>query len=211
MKPYYDHNGITIYHGDCREILHYIKADVLITDPPYGVNFTGKETKHAKQKGGYTTGDNVIGPTVIKLILPNVLRAAVFTGIRLLHDYPKPQDIGCVYCPAGAGFGPWCFVCFNPILYYGKRPRGPSAPSSIKSFAISDNWGGHPCAKPMAWLIWLVDLASLPNEIVLDPFMGTGTTLRAAKDLGRRAIGIEIEEKYCEMAAKRLSQETFDF
>jgi site-specific DNA-methyltransferase (adenine-specific) len=66
---------------------------------------------------------------------------------------------------------------------------------------------GHPCPKPLGLMRWLVARVSKPNETVLDPFMGSGTTLLAAKDMGHRAIGIEIEERYCEIAAKRLSQE----
>ena len=211
MTPYYDHAGITIYHGDCLEILPKVSADVLITDPPYGVDFRGKATKHKAASGGYTTQDSDIGLRVVKASLEIVKRGVVFPGNRILHKYPQPRDIGCVYCPSGAGCGPWGFTCFHPVLFYGKRPGGPTTPSSIQSFDVSDNPGGHPCAKPVRWLLWSVSLASCAGEVVFDPFAGSGTTLFAAKQLGRRAIGIEIEEKYCEIAAKRLSQEVFDF
>jgi DNA modification methylase len=70
---------------------------------------------------------------------------------------------------------------------------------------------GHPCARPLAQMLFLIDILSEEGDLVIDPFCGTGTTLRAAKDLGRKAIGIEIEEKYCEIAARRLDQGVFDF
>lgn len=211
MKPYYEDTkaGIVIYHGDCREILPTcFRADVLITDPPYGVDFEGKATKHTTEKsGGYTTGDDGnVGPEFVARALEMVTRGAVFPGNRMLHRYPAPRDIGCVYCPSGAGIGPWGFVCFHPVLFYGPRASNVLQPTSIQSFATADNVD-HPCPKPLRWLTWLTSLVSLPGETILDPFMGSGTTLRAAKDLGRKAIGIEIEERYCEIAVKRLSQE----
>lgn len=211
-EPYYDDGVARIYLGDCRELVAVLAADVLVTDPPYGVAFDGKATKHTtKPSGGYTTGDSpVIGPEVVTALLPSVRRAAVFPGNRLLYRYPEPRDIGCVYCPSGAGIGPAGFTCFHPILFYGPRATTTLKPSSIQSFDTADGLG-HPCAKPMRWLRWLLDLVSLPGEVVLDPFAGSGTTLRAAKDLGRRAIGIEIEERYCEIAAQRLSQGVLDF
>ena len=134
----------------------------------------------------------------------------MFTGNRLLHDYPKPRDIGCAYCPGGAGVGPWGFVCFHPVLFYGKRPGGPKSPSSFSSTFLSEK-NGHPCPKPIEWMKWCVRIGSIYNEFILDPFMGSGTTLVAAKELGRKAIGIEIEEKYCEIAARRLAQEMLPF
>lgn len=70
---------------------------------------------------------------------------------------------------------------------------------------------GHPCPKSEQWARWLIKRATDDSAVICDPFMGSGTTIKAAKDLGRSAIGIEIEEKYCEIAAKRLSQEVFDF
>jgi site-specific DNA-methyltransferase (adenine-specific) len=197
MKPYYEHAGITIYHGDCREILPGVSADVLVTDPPYGVSFAGKATKHT-------------GPAVVRAALPLVMRGLVFPGSRLMFDYPKPYDIGGVYCPAGAGVGRWGFICFHPVLFYGKRPRRERFPTVIKSFSITEEHE-HPCAKPLSWMRWAVKMASIEGECILDPFMGSGTTLVAAKNLGRRAIGIEIEERYCEIAAERLAQEVLPF
>lgn len=212
MEPYYEDGFTTIYHGDCREIVPTLAADVLITDPPWGVGFKGKWTKHTLPAGGYEAGedDPSIGPQVVSMALGLVLRGAVFSGQRLIYDYPRPQDIGGVYLPSGSGFGPWGFQCFNPVLFYGKRPGSANYPTVFTSFDTADKCG-HPCPKPMRWMTWAVSMASLEGECILDPFAGSGTTLRAAKDMGRRAIGIELVESYCEMAATRLSQGVLDF
>jgi site-specific DNA-methyltransferase (adenine-specific) len=211
MTPYYEQDGIVIYHGDCRDVLPSVAADVLVTDPPYGVDFAGKATKHTTiRSGGYTTEDcALVGPEVVAASLAMVKRGAVFPGTRNLYRYPEPADIGCVYCPSGAGIGRWGFTCFHPVLFYGGRASNTLRPTSIESFARADACG-HPCPKPMPWMKWLVGMVSVTGETVLDPFMGTGTTLRAAKDLGCYAIGIEVEEKYCEIAADRLAQGTLD-
>tara|TARA_Y100000593_G_scaffold74224_1_gene136501 strand:+ start:299 stop:952 length:654 start_codon:yes stop_codon:yes gene_type:complete len=215
MKPYYTDDWVTIYHSDVLEWLESLpsclKFSAMITDPPYGVDFEGKTNRWTTEKtGGYTTQDNPhIGPEVVSRCLNIVDRAAVFTGNRNLQSYPKYEDMGCVYCPGGSGMGPWGFVCVHPVLFYGKRPGG-LRPASISSQAFAQK-NGHPCPKPLRWMLWLVDLASGPDETILDPFMGSGTTLRAAKDLNRKAIGIELEEKYCEIAANRMSQEVLDF
>jgi DNA modification methylase len=212
IKPYYEENGITIYCGDCREILPELESvDLVLTDPPYGVNFGGKQTKHTtRDNSGYTTGDNAeIGPIVVNMALAKCNRAIVFSGIRLMFDYPKPVDIGCVYCPSGAGVGPWGFVCYHPFLLYGKRGGVGSRPLSFQSFETSPDCG-HPCPKPIGWMMRCIEFIENCG-IILDPFSGSGTTLVAAKKLGRKAIGIEIEEKYCEIAVKRLAQGVLDF
>jgi DNA modification methylase len=212
MTPYYEHAGITIYHGDCREILPELTADVLVTDPPYGVNFDGKATKHTTVKsGGYIGEDSTtLGPEIVNMALTLVKRAAVFPGTRLLFRYPEPADIGCVYCPSGAGIGRAGFTCFHPVLFYGPRASNKLQPSSIISFAVSEP-NGHPCPKPIEWMTWIVGLVSNEDETVIDPFCGSGRTLRAAKNQNRRAIGIDIEEAYCEIAAKQMAQEVLPF
>jgi len=213
LSPYYQDEWVTLYHADCRDDLgtEVFDADVMVTDPPYGVSFNGKKTKRTtKATGGYTREDDPdVGPEVVNALLPLVKRAAVFPGNRNLYRYEEPRDIGCVYCPSGAGIGPWGFTCFHPVLFYGDRASTVLGPTSIQSFATADT-KEHPCPKPMRWLTWLIGLVSLPGEVILDPFAGSGTTLRAAKDLGRKAIGIEIEERYCEVAGKRLAQEVLE-
>ena len=207
-RPYYQDDAVTLYHGDCREILPHVSADVLVTDPPFGVAFEGKSTKHSKPSGGYVGDDHAEGPELVSLALGQCDRGLVFTGLRLLWKYPEPRDVGGVWCPSGAGRAPWGFSCFHPCLFYGTSPHVADGctPNVIRSFDTADDCG-HPCPKPMSWMQWAVAKASREGETILDPFAGSGTTLRAAKDLGRKAIGIEIEERYCEIAARRCSQE----
>ncbi len=220
MTPYYDHAGVTIYHGDCREILPSLTADVLVTDPPYGVNLGkhgGANDRRAGElrRGAYASYDDTpenylaIVVPAIALALSRVDRAAVFGCAPAIWSLPAPAAIGAVHIPAANGRSPWGFQNLAPVLLYGRAPDlNLGARNTVwRARGKSDPEIGHPCPKPVEWLIWLVGLTSRVGETVLDPFMGSGTTLRAAKDIGRRAIGIEIEERYCEIAAKRLSQE----
>jgi site-specific DNA-methyltransferase (adenine-specific) len=235
MKPYYDDgNGIVIYLGDCRAVLGCVSVkgeyhdigpvDVVLTDPPYGVALSGKRTKREASLAneGYS-GDfedtpeyvqSVVVP-VIRQCIARVSRVLVMPGIRNMFAYPAPDDIGCVFNPAGGGSGRWGFNCVTPILFYGSDPflvdgLG-SRPNSIYDVAAGDGNYGHPCPKPLRWMKWLVNRSSRAGEVILDPFMGSGTTLRAAKDLGHRAIGIELCEAYCEIAARRLEQQVLPF
>jgi site-specific DNA-methyltransferase (adenine-specific) len=226
MKPYYEHAGITIYHGDCREILPALDAvDCLITDPPYGVEFAGKMTKHSDRRGDLEVYDDTeayfrdVVLSGVGLALGLCKRAAIFTGTRRLHEYPPATDIGGIVCPNGAGRSAWGFGCFHPVAFYGTSPfmqEGLGARPTARAIYhpgmhVTGESYEHPCQKPIEFMTWVVETASLPGQTILDPFAGTGTTLAAAKQLARRAIGIEIEEKYCEIAANRLSQEVFDF
>ena len=125
-----------------------------------------------------------------------------------MWDYPAAADVGCFWHPAAPRHGPWGFLTFSPILYYGKDYRAGrgALPNGIQ-VTESAEINGHPCPKPILAWKWLLAKVSEPTDVIIDPFMGSGTTLRAAKDLSRRAIGIEIEERYCEIAANRLRQE----
>lgn len=182
MKPYYDKDGITIYHGDCREVLPHVEAEVFITDPPYGVAFQGKRTKHTKRwNAGYTTEDNgEIGPEAVRSMLQKCKRGVVFSGKQGMFKYPLPVDIGCVFCPSGAGRGSWGFTLFHPVLFYGKAAAGNHYPASIRSFDTVDDCG-HPCPKPLRWMLWVIGLACKDKDTILDPFAGSGTTLRRRK------------------------------
>lgn len=228
MKPYYEHAGITIYHGDCREVLPELDPDAVITDPPYGVGFSGK-TWFSQDRGvarvseeGYAsyedTEENFIAAVAPALVLA-LSRAKcglVFIADSSLWLLPRGQAIGGVFSPGGTGLGCWGFRNFIHCVFYGKDPYlaaglGPRPNGKYGTWPNDANQSGHPCAKPIDVMNWAVSRASLPGQIIIDPFAGSGTTLEAAKNLGRRAIGIEIEERYCEIAANRLSQEVLDF
>lgn len=217
MKPYYEDGSVVIFHADCRDVEW--SADVLVTDPPYGVGLggtAGAGGKHGLVRGAYATYDDSyenyvesIVP-VIEDLLGVVKRGAVFSGPHL-QELPKAAAIGGIYCPAGAGRHPWGFKTFLPLMLYGTYPmlQKGARPNVIQSTARAEE-NGHPCPKPLSWMRWVVELVSLPGEVVIDPFMGSGTTLRAAKDCGRRAVGIDLDERYCEIAARRMGQEVFD-
>lgn len=221
MKPYYDHAGIQIFHGDCRDVLPYLSADATVTDPPYGVNlgaYTG--TSRYKNEAYLSTEDSPefvksVCVPVIEICLRISTRLAMTPGNRCMWMYPQPDDVGIWYNPCSINRGRWGFSFANAfIFFYGKDPHNIGSgmiPNSVSGLCDSVKGIQHPCPKPLKFAKWLVGRASLAHEIILDPFAGSGTTLVAAKQLGRRAIGIDIEEKYCEIAAKRLSQEVFDF
>jgi site-specific DNA-methyltransferase (adenine-specific) len=215
LTPYYEHAGITIYHGDCRELLPLMRADALITDPPYGVNLgkhaAAKETRGWLAKGAYASYDDtpenfksIVVPAIASA-LAVVRRGLVFTTGTGLRELPPYEAVGGVFLPAGMGRTCWGFQNLGLCALYGVAPelhKG-ARPTGFSSTAGSDKVD-HPCPKPYEWMTWAVQLASRQGETV---FMGSGTTLQAAKNLNRTAIGIEIEERYCEIAANRLSQE----
>lgn len=226
--PFYEHAGVTIYCGDCREIAPLLDADVIVTDPPYGIGLKTK-TSDFRDSPWFDQGESLRASVIyddepgavrelirsaIPALLARVPRALIFCGPAMLYAYPEPRAIGSVFTPNGAGRSPWGFQVSHPILYYGSDPylvdqRG-GRPNGFRDEQPNLEQIDHPCPKPLKWMHWAVDRASRPGEVVLDPFMGSGTTLRAAKNLGRRAIGIELEERYCALAASRMAQEVLD-
>lgn len=221
--PYYQDDWVTIYHGDCRDILPHVRADVLVTDPPYGMNLGNHGGAHDKRtrelrRGAYASYDDtpenyldVVVPA-IKAALNLVDRAAVFAPAPSSWHLPPPAALGGIYIPAANGRSPWGFQNLAPVLFYGVAPDlNLGAKATVKrSSGRAEVELGHPCPKPLEWMRWVLSVSSRPGETVVDPFMGSGTTLRAAKDLGRKAIGIEIEEQYCQIAVARCGQEVLD-
>lgn len=208
MKPYYEDDFATIYHGDCREILPTLTADVVLTDLPYavGVEYDGYED----------TSDNL--DALVSRSLPLMIAAApvvaLTCGIGNWWRYPEPTWVLCWYqTNAAASTGRWGFNQWQPVLVYGtdpylRRQRGRRPDVVSTSAPNSGNPYGHPCPKPtQSWAKILRRLSPDESDVVLDPFVGSGSTLDAAKYSGRRSIGIEQSERYCEIAARRLAQE----
>ena len=194
MTPYYDDGTCVIYHGDCREVLPFVEADVLLTDIPYGVGYA--DWDGAMLLPPERAGAGVVG------IMPGIINLprmpAVFDGL----DYRWTL---CAFTPdRPAGHTPFGNPGWEPCVVYGTGDF-PRHKDAERVLVMREFRPAHPCPKPIRATRWF--LSRLPGQVVLDPFMGSGTTLRAAKDLGRKAIGIEIEERYCEVAAKRLAQE----
>ena len=205
----------TLYLGDCLEILPTLgKVDAVVTDPPYGIGAGSGTTSLKRGKAIYETElfvdseqyvRSVCVPSLIASLALSDGRGLVTSGVRCMFDYPKPRAVGGFYQPAAVGMSPWGFAGFNPVLFYGKDPRDGKGQSSVMTKLTerpSDN--RHPCSKPNGAMIWMVNKASLPDQTILDPFMGSGTTGVACAKLGRKFIGIELEPKYFDIACKRV-------
>ena len=219
MKPYWssEQHDLSIYLGDCLEVMPALGREFqcFVTDPFYGVD-GGKQHHPPPVKVQYNdaawsdTPDEVrrvAVPTIIQCI-DRTERGAVTPGQRCMFDYPAPQGVGGFWSPAGVGMGPWGFSVVHHILYYGKDwRRGIGIWPTGCRMDGRGTYPGHPCPKPLPAWSWLVEKIAKPTDTVLDPFLGSGTTLVACYRLGPAGVGIELEEKYCELAARRLEQE----
>ena len=214
MSIYYEDEWVTLYHGDCREVTAWLEADVLVTDPPYGMDYTGfggRKGNPRRAEGRLSIqGDRDTGLRDEVLTMWGDRPALVFgrwnvarpAGVRQVLIWDKGDDpgMGALDIPWGPSFED-CYVLGRGFV--GKRGGSVLRVPTMK--AGNKDRPDHPTPKPTGLLERLV-----LNTVgaVADPFVGAGSTLLAAKALGRRAIGVELEERYCEIAAKRLAQDT---
>jgi DNA modification methylase len=212
VKPYYEADGITIYHGDALEVLPALSGvAATVTDPPYGINWKPRVNHRGKDQ--LWVDDIAFDPQPWL----GVGKAHLFWGAQYFADKLPVSESWLAWIKrpvAGFDFSndrrtyattefAWCDFGVKPAfiahVWDGGRRAG----------AAENRTFCHPSQKPLEVMRWCLTMCPVEG-LVLDPFMGSGTTLRAAKDLGRPAIGIEVEERYCEIAADRLAQGVLD-
>ena len=220
-QPYYDADGVTIYHGDALHLAPLVPpVHLVLTDPPF---FMPVQHYASRSKWQRSWGDtSVLGrwfALVLEAIVPRMLPTARLLCFCDDESYPVfyPELYrrfdglaSLVWDKRGIGMGyEWrhtheliIAARWRSSAWYGGLSR--SDVFRVPIVATADRF--HPVDKPTKLLCQLVEPTTTLGEIVLDPFMGGGSTLVAAQALGRRAIGIELEEKYCEIAAVRLAQ-----
>ena len=221
IKPYYEDEHVTLYNADCLEHPElWTIADVLVTDPPYGIRFEklgGMNSKNHGHNGGtdYIAGDQSVDARDSAIGLWGRRPYVAFGSWKATR--PNGVRSRIVWWKRGSGMEmTWCTVMTRDEEIYLSgdgwiKTRG-GIPSVIatsehrSSFTASV---GHPNAKPVELMENLLSLAPA-DWVIADPFAGSGSTLVAARNLGRHAIGVELEERYCEIAARRLSQGVFD-
>lgn len=223
MKPYYEDDSVTIYHGDACEVLPLdVEADAVVTDPPF---------KLSQEYGTATDPDNLVAvaslwPVAAKLIdsaRPGAV-AVVFYDTRILPLAMKAiPGAGWKYLRAltlyrrwgqASVVGGWMTTSDFALVFHkpGARPEfhgKVSHDTYVKGSPDAVGWN-HPAQKPLDLVRQIVERITPPGGLVLDPYCGSGTTLEAARLTGRKAIGIEAEERYCEIAAKRCAQEVLE-
>lgn len=218
MSLYYSDDNVTLYHGDCLAVLPKLEGiTALVTDPPYGINY--KTSASRSNKSGAKNWSAIEGD------------AAPFDPAHLL-GYPTVVLFGGNHfadkLPASPGWLVWDKL--NGLE--SKREIGFNNSADVEmawtnlpkpARLFSHRWMGllrdselhhqslHPTQKPVALMRWVLTATTSPDDLICDPYAGSGATLVAAKELGRKVIGVELEERYCEIIAKRCSQDVFDF
>ena len=230
MQPYYEAGGVTIYHGDCRDIapdLPRSAVDLVLSDPPYGMAFvSGMRTASelgAVRSDGVRQGIRSVR-AALNALTPTYSDNAHFLVFCHWESWPDFYDNlshlfsvrnALIWHKNRGGMGDLRheYAKDYEVVIFGARSRareisGRRDGAVLSGFKpVSGNSREHPTEKPVELLQYFVGKHTDAGGLVLDPFMGSGATLVAAKNLGRNAIGIELEERYCEIAARRLSQE----
>jgi len=196
LKPYYQDEWVTIYLGDCRGILPQLpRVDLVLTDPPY-------PDQHPEYQFIDISFLDKLECRQLVFWSPKFEFPLDYTAIHIWDKYPQLQEDSCI-------------VAYERIFERNGKAnyrmfRGFRIGNKVRAMRSADIFTGHPSQKPRYLIEKLIIYASKPNQLILDPLIGSGTTAYCAKKLNRRCIGIEIEERYCEIAAKRCSQGVFD-
>jgi hypothetical protein len=220
VRPYYSDDLVTLYHGDCRDLLP-IGAEVVATDPPFGIKDAAMKNLPGRRGGTNTwhaesDWDKQIDPEWCRLVCESAPVVAWFGNWRMrgvveaAMRYPIRAEI---VWAKDTHVGPPCPLAMQDEriwLFASAGIVGRQFDTTVWREPIIPSWAKkwHKNEKPLNLMLRL--LRWLPDGVVLDPFAGSGTTLRAAKDLGRRAIGIEQSEAHCESIVERLSQSVLD-
>ena len=224
MKPYYQDDQVTLYHGDCLEITEWLDADVLVTDPPSGSNnesrgtYSAKKGRTDRRRVSPIAGDRSIQVRDDAIALWGNRPRIVFGTWRVPR--PEPVNHRLIWHKKGSPPGPakCAFMLQDEEIYItgdGFRASSPPMRSVIPTTETRQGAAGivakvgHPTPKPLDLMELLIDRC--PAGVIADPFAGSGSTLLAARSMGRRSIGVEIEERYCEIIVKRLDQMCLDF
>ena len=219
LEPYWKDDHGVLYHGDCLEVMKKMPQgciDLMVTDPPYGINaanYKRRNTKHGKSKAyckdyGLDDWDKEIPAKENFDEMFRISKEQIIFGGNYFVEYLKNSPCWIVWDKKTGACG-----------YADCELAWTSLTSAVRKFEWK--WSGmlqermgkdketreHPTQKPLALMKWIINRYSQENDIIFDPFLGSGTTARAAKDLGRYYIGIEIEKKYLDIAVKRLGQE----
>lgn len=212
MKPYYQDKWVTIYHGDCREILPQLnKVDLVLTDPPYGIGIDG--SKESIQNGvqirkeyEFMEWDRVIpDESLFKMVIEKGINQVIF-GANYFNEYLEQGHKGWIIWDKGQRD---LTMSDCEIIYTSfDKPTRIITEHRAKLWAENPQ---HPTQKPDELISKIIENYLHPADTILDPFLGSGTTCFCAKKLCRKCIGIEIEEKYCEIAANRCRQDVMEF
>ena len=211
ISPYYQEENITIYNGDCLEVMKELpdkSIDLVLTDPPYGVDL--KYSDYVDTESNWFDLFESIIPEFKRIADVSILPSCQIKRLEYIYKTFPPDWLICWYKGSAGTSGFLGFNDWEPLLVYGKKKIYMHDYLAINNNEKMGSYG-HPCPKPIGWAKWFISRVTNEGDTILDPFLGSGTTARACKDLGRKCIGIEISQKYCDIAVKRLGQEVFNF